>query len=146
MFPAVTSPIYNANTDQGAELAALKLPLVILVELVPPEPSDMLLASCFVDLIQFSLEYTTQAQYTYLFDLCWRKLEGHCAQVVTQPLLLRGGRNRDDVLVNTPTQGDLAGAHSILLRERIEDVIGWTACTLGHCSERPVCRCRNALR
>jgi hypothetical protein len=105
----------------------------------------MLLASRFIDLLQISLEYTILAQYAYLFDLCWRKLEGHCAQVVTQPLLLRGGSNRDDILVDTPTQGYLARAYSVLLRERIEDVIRWTTCALCHGCERPVCRCCNAL-
>lgn len=82
---------------------------------------------------------------TYLLDLRWVKLESHRSQIVAHPLLLRRGGNRDDVLVDAPAERDFTGAHSVLLRELLQDFVGWSARAFGDSGERTVGACCNAL-
>lgn len=82
---------------------------------------------------------------THLFDLCWSKFECHGTKIVTQSLLLSGCRNRNDILINTPSDTNLGRVYRILLCKSIQDVVSRSARAFGDWSERAICGCGNTL-
>lgn len=73
------------------------LSLVIVTKYVVPEAPKVLLLALLLDRL----------------DLLWRQLERRAPQIIRQPLFLGARRDRDDVLIDTPTQRNLALADSV---------------------------------
>ena len=82
---------------------------------------------------------------THHLDLLRCEFESHGPQIVGQSLLLARSRDRDDVLVNAPPQGNLCWRDGVLLRQSVKDVISGTASTLRDRGEWTVGFSGNAL-
>lgn len=91
------------------------LPPVVLRELVIPEPSEMLLRTQLINLL----------------DLGRGEFKCHRAEVIRQPLFLSARGDGNNVLVDTPTQQDLALVDCVLFGEAGEKVVYWTSRGLG---------------
>lgn len=73
------------------------------------------------------------------------KFEGHGAKVIAHALLLAAGGDYNHILVNTPSQKDLARVDGVLLRKTLEDVVERAWGALEYWGQRSVCLGCNAL-
>ena len=112
-----------------------KLTSIILGVYVVPESSEVLLAAEFVELLLVSHGFSQMlGMRTCLLNLLGRELECHGPQVVRKPLLFAARRDGNHILVDAPSQTDLAWAHGILLRETVQKVVGRSTLAFGYWS------------
>jgi len=63
-----------------------------------------------------------------------REFERGSAQIITEPLLLGTSSDGHNILINAPTQRNLALGHGVLLRQRAGEGVEWAR--LGFCRRR----------